>query len=31
MFTWRLRWVLICLHEDRGGFLYVYMETEVGS
>ena len=31
MFTWRLRWVLRCLHGDRGGFLDVYMEIEVGS
>ena len=30
-FTWRLRWVLRCLHGDRSGFLDVYMDIEVGS
>ena len=31
MFTWRLKWFLVGLRGDRGGFLDVYMEIEVGS
>ena len=31
MFTWILKGVIVGLHGDRGGFLDVYMEIEVGS